>query len=242
MATGRRGAEEPTWLTRAKNPVLPRPSMMAVTTAPTAPRRLRPGSCSCPDGRSAAAASLGGSQAWRDGSHRSSRMSAARPCWASTSRATSSAVAAASAVAVYKKTPAFPAVTEISSPARPRSRSQTESARTGFPEASWTQAIRLTRHSSSTLQAYAKRMLQAPHHHALSACRPTELHDLCVVLARSGASWNRSESAVRRGRTGCHLGNPGPPSSGFGCLVPEACCLEDPYRTGQSVGSCATCH
>jgi hypothetical protein len=71
----------------------------------------------------------------------------------------------------YKKTPVFPAVTETSSPTRLRSRSQTESAKTGFPEANWPLAIRLTRHSSSTSQAYAKRMLQAPHHHALSACR-----------------------------------------------------------------------
>src|SRR6202030_4056371 len=91
-------------------------------------------------------------------------------CWASTSCAMPSAVAAASAVAAYKKTPLFRAVTETSSPARLRSRSRTESAKTGFfPEANWPQAIRLTRHSSSTLEAYAKRMLQAPHHDALSS-------------------------------------------------------------------------
>jgi hypothetical protein len=171
---------------------------MAETTAPAARRRLWPGLCSCPDVSSAAAASLGGSQAWRDGSHRSSRISATRLCWASTSRAMPSAVAAASAVAAYKKTPVFPAVTETSSPARLRSRSQTESAKTRFPEANWPQAIRLTRHSSPTLQAYAKRMLQAPHRHALSPCRRTEIHDLCEDPARSGASSNHSESAVYR--------------------------------------------
>jgi hypothetical protein len=85
---------------------------MAETTAPSASRRLWPGSCSCSDVSSAVAASLGASQAWRDGSHRSSRMSATRPCWASTSRAVPAALAAASAVAAYKKTPVFPAVTE----------------------------------------------------------------------------------------------------------------------------------
>ena len=153
-----------------------------MTTVPAARRRLWPRSRSCPEGSSAAAAPPGASQAWRDGSHWSSRMSATRPRSASTSRAIASAAAAASAVAAYKKTtPAFPAVTETSSPARLRSRSQTESAKTGAPEASCPPAIRLTRHSSSTVPAYAKRMLQGPYHHALSACRHTELHDLCVV-------------------------------------------------------------
>jgi hypothetical protein len=163
LNAGRRwlpGAEELTFLTRAQEPALPRPSMMAVTISAAARRRLRPGPRSCPDGSPAAAASPGGSQAWREGSHRSSRMSAATPCWASSSRAMASAVAAAFAVAAYKKTPVFATVTETSSPARLRSRSQTESEKTCFPEAGWPQAIRLTRHSSSTLQAYDKRILQ----------------------------------------------------------------------------------
>jgi hypothetical protein len=113
-------------------------------------------------------ASPGGSQAWLDGSHRSSRMSA--------------------------------------SPARLRSRSQTESANTGFPEANWPLAVRLTRHSSSALRAYAKRMLQAPHHHAPGACRRAELHDLRVVPARSGASWIRKDGSVTRGGFSVQLG------------------------------------
>jgi hypothetical protein len=200
---------------------------MAATTAPAARSRLRPGACSCPGGSSAAAASPGGSQASQDGYHRSSRMSAARPCWASTSRAMAAAVAAPSAVAAYKKTLVFPAVTETSSPARLRSRSQMESAKTGFPEADCPQAIRLTRHSSSTLQAYAQRVLRAPHHHALGACRRAELPDLaapvsvdrsCITVMyrrpRPVTGQNRAPSPGRRrtpgagvrGRARCALG------------------------------------
>ena len=136
------------------------PSIMAAISAPAERRRLRPGLRSRPDGSSGEAASSGGSvrtstQPWRDRSHRSSRVSPAIPCSASTSCARCSAVPAASAVAAYKKMPVFPAVTETSSPTRLRSRSRTASAETGFLMVGGAWTIRLTRHSSPTSQVYA---------------------------------------------------------------------------------------
>jgi hypothetical protein len=137
------------------------PSNMAAISAPTERRRLRPGLRSYPGGTSAAGASPGSSvrtssQAGRDGSHRSSRISAARPCSASTSYAMRSAIPAASAVAAYKKKPVFPALTEISALTRLRSRSRTLSREDRFLVAGWPWTARLTRHSSSTSQVYVE--------------------------------------------------------------------------------------
>ena len=139
----------------------PIPSIMAATSAPTDRRRLRPALRPRPGSTSAAAASAGSpvrtsSQTSRDGSHRSSRISASRPCRASTAPAIRSAVSAASAAAAaYKKTPVFPALTVASSSSTLlRSRSRMTSGEIGCRVAGSPWTIRLTRHSPSTEQVY----------------------------------------------------------------------------------------
>lgn len=202
------------------------PSITEAISAPAERSFLRPGLGSCPDGSSEAGTSSGSSvrtstQAWRDRSHRSSRISPAAPCSARTSCARCSAVPAASAVVAYKKMPVFPAVTEISSPTRLRSRSRTASAATGFPMIGGLWTIRLTRHSASTSQGYAGWRGGTWRGHAVApqiAFPRKRVGPVCCGTQRRNAggvvSWNQAVTGVRvehhRGAA-CRANAPGLP-------------------------------